>query len=153
LKAIMDAGKVLLVNLAPSSHLSVDNARLFGSLLMNELFEAAMARRNAMGADPRPFYVYVDELQNFLSADIATMLDEARKFGLYATLAHQSIDQLDYQLQDAVFANCHIKAVFGGLPESSARVVADQMFLRDLDATKICVALYQMKFWGEVSGG
>jgi len=150
LREIMDAGKVLLVNLAPSSHLSNDNARVFGSLLVNELFEAAMARHHA-GRERRPFYVYMDEVQNFLSADIATMLAEARRFGLYAVLAHQSLDQLDYLLRDAVFANCRIKAVFGGLPESSARVIAEQMFLRDLDPTRIFVAIYQMNCWGECS--
>ena len=32
----MDEGKVLLVNLAPSDHLSNENAKAFGALLVNE---------------------------------------------------------------------------------------------------------------------
>src|SRR6185436_20834204 len=40
LQEIMDQGKVLLVNLAPSDHLSHENARVFGSLMVNEFFES-----------------------------------------------------------------------------------------------------------------
>jgi DNA-directed RNA polymerase specialized sigma24 family protein len=150
LKAIMDAGRVILVNLAPSEDLSARNARVFGALLVNELFEAAMARQND-AREPRPFYVYIDEFQNFMSGDISKMLGQARHYGLLTILAHQHLGQLDDNLARAVVANCRIKAVFGGLPESSARVIAERMFFRDLDSTRIFVAIYQMNFWRECS--
>src|SRR2546423_5176433 len=44
LREIMDQGKVLLVNLAPSDYLSHENARVFGALLVNEFFECALRR-------------------------------------------------------------------------------------------------------------
>ena len=72
LRQIMDQGKVLLVNLKQSQHLSHEGARTFGALLVNEFFEAALERRkDAAGRDPKPYYLYLDEFQNFVSLDIA----------------------------------------------------------------------------------
>ena len=38
LREVMDQGKVLLVNLKQSKHLSHEGARTFGALLVNEFF-------------------------------------------------------------------------------------------------------------------
>jgi hypothetical protein len=148
LKAIMDEGKVLLVNLAPSDDLSEENARVFGALLVNEFFECARRRqKDIRGRDPKPFYLYMDEFQNFVSLDIADMLDQVRKFGLFAVLSHQRFGQLGENITDAVLTNCRIKAVFGGLTAASARLMAEEMFINKLDTKKIKVAIYQTKFW------
>jgi hypothetical protein len=148
LKAVMDEGKVLLVNLAPSDDLSEENARVFGALLVNEFFECARRRqKDSRGQDPKPFYLYMDEFQNFVSLDIADMLDQVRKFGLFAVLSHQRFGQLDENITDAVLTNCRIKAVFGGLTAGSARLMAEELFINKLDPKKIKVAIYQTKFW------
>lgn len=150
LKAIMDKGKVVLVNLAPSDELSEENARVFGALLVNEFFECARRRqKDSRGRDPRPYYLYMDEFQNFVSLDIADMLDQVRKFGLFTVLAHQRFGQLDENIIDAVLTNCAIKACFGGLPATSARMMAEELFIGELDAKKIKMAIYQTKFWPE----
>jgi type IV secretory pathway TraG/TraD family ATPase VirD4 len=66
LQAMMDEGKVLLVNLAPSDELSEENARVFGALMVNEFFECARRRqKDAAGSDPKPYYLYMDEFQKF----------------------------------------------------------------------------------------
>jgi hypothetical protein len=62
-------------------------------------------------------------------------------------MAHQRFGQLDENLIDAVLTNCGIKAVFGGLPVESARVMAQEMFVNELDPKKIKAAIYQTKFW------
>jgi len=148
LKAIMDEGKVLLVNLAPSDELSDQNAAVFGALLVNEFFECAKRRQpDPRGRDPKPYYLYMDEFQNFVSLDIVRMLAEVRKRGLFMVLAHQYLEQLDEQLCAAVLTNCPIKAVFGGLNVASARLMAEELFIRKLDPKKIKVAIYQTKFW------
>jgi hypothetical protein len=69
LKAVMDEGKVLLVNLARSKNFSRENARVFGALLVNEFFEAAVLRpeKDSRGRGPKPYYLYMDEFQNFVS--------------------------------------------------------------------------------------
>ena len=117
LREIMDQGKVLLVNLKQSKHLSHEGARTFGALLVNEFFEAALERRkDDRGRDPKPYYLYMDEFQNFVSLDTARMLAEVRKFGLFLVLAHQYFEQLDEDITSAALNNCQIKAVFGGFP-------------------------------------
>jgi len=148
LRAVMDEGKVLLVNMAPSDDFSDEDARLFGALLVNEFFECARRRqKDTFGRDPKPFYLYMDEFQNFISPTIAKALAESRKFGLFAVLAHQYLEQLDEKLVAATLTNCRIKAVFGGLTATSARLMAEELFINKLDPQKIKVAIYQTKFW------
>jgi hypothetical protein len=149
LAEIIESGKVLLVNLAPSEYLSDENARVFGSLLLNELFEAARRRRAAPGSALKPYYLYLDEFQNFVSLDVASMLDQVRKYKLFCVLAHQRFGQLDMDMMDAVLTNCRIKAVFGGLPVSMAEMMARELFIGELDPKRIKVAVYQTKFWPE----
>ena len=62
-------------------------------------------------------------------------------------LAHQYLEQLDERLCAAVLTNCSIKAVFGGLSAPSARMMAEELFIRKLDPKRIKVAMYQTKFW------
>ena len=148
LQEIMDEGKVLLVNLAPSDELSEENARVFGALMVNEFFECARRRqKDTRGRDPKPYFLYMDEFQSFVSLDVADMLDQVRKFGLFTVLAHQRFGHLDENLTDAVLTNCRIKAVFGGLPAQSAELMARELFINKLDPKKIKASIYQTKFW------
>jgi hypothetical protein len=94
-----------------------------------------------------PYYLYLDEFQTFVTLDVAGMLDQVRKYKVFAVLAHQRFGQLDEDLTDAVLTNCRIKAVFGGLPVEMARMMAQELFIGDLDPMRIKVAIYQTKFW------
>lgn len=150
LRSIMDQGKVLLVNLKQSRHLSYEAARTFGALLVNEFFEAAIQRESVRpGRDPDPYYLYLDEFQNFVSLDIARMLAEVRKRGLFLCLAHQYFEQLDEDITAAAMNNCQIKAVFGGLSTLNARRMAEELFIGKLDSKKVKASIYQTKFWPE----
>jgi hypothetical protein len=143
LRCVMDEGKVLLVNLAPSDHLSHENARVFGALLVNEFYETAIRRKkDDFDGDPKPYYLYMDEFQKFIGLDIDDMLDECRKFGLFLVLAHQRFTQLDPSLLAAILTHCKIKAVFGGLPYQDACTLANEMFLPDLNTRQIKKAYY-----------
>ena len=55
--------------------------------------------------DRRPFYLYVDEFQNFATDSFATILSEARKYGLNLTVANQYISQMTEPVRNAVFGN------------------------------------------------
>ena len=89
-RKIMDEGWVLLVNLASSDKVSDDNARLLGTLIVNDLFMRAKGRPKGS----RPFYLYIDECARYINEDIGRILDEGRKFGLHLILAHQHLSQL-----------------------------------------------------------
>lgn len=142
----MNRQRTILVNLAPSKYLSRGQARVFGSLLVSQFFECAMDRKPAgLGQDPAPYYLYIDELANFVSIDLANALDELRKFGLFCILSHQRFGQIDEDFIDAILTNCRIKTVFGGLPEPSAQMMAKELFLGKLDPMRIKLAIYQTK--------
>jgi hypothetical protein len=142
---------VLLVNLKQSEYLSHEAARTFGALLVNEFFESAIQRQIAPGRDPEPYYLYLDEFQNFVSLDICRMLAEVRKFGLFLVLSHQYFEQLDEDVTAAALNNCQIKAVFGGLSTTNARRMAEELFIAKLDPMKVKVSVYQTKFWPKYS--
>jgi type IV secretory pathway TraG/TraD family ATPase VirD4 len=55
---------------------------------------AAMSRADMDEKDRKPFYLYVDEFQNFATDAFAEILSEARKYKLALIMAHQYIAQL-----------------------------------------------------------
>lgn len=101
---IIDEHKILLVNLSRGL-VGEDNAALLGALLVTKIQLAAMGRADIPAAERHPFYLYVDEFQNFATDSFATILSEARKYGLYLTVANQYIAQMLPEVRDAVFGN------------------------------------------------
>lgn len=105
IRQIMDEGKILIVNLSKGL-IGEDNAAILGSFLVTKIQLAAMSRSDIPNiADRRPFYLYVDEFQNFATDSFATILSEARKYGLNLTVANQYIGQMTETVRDAVFGN------------------------------------------------
>lgn len=105
IRQIMDEGKILVVNLSKGL-LGEDNASILGALLVTKIQLAAMSRSDIPDIkDRRPFYLYVDEFQNFATDSFATILSEARKYGLNLTVANQYISQMSETVRDAVFGN------------------------------------------------
>ena len=104
-RKIMDEGKILVVNLSKGL-IGEDNAGILGAFLVTKIQLAAMSRSDIPDvADRRPFYLYVDEFQNFATESFAVILSEARKYGLNLTVANQYIAQMTDAVRDAVFGN------------------------------------------------
>lgn len=105
IRQMMDEGKILIVNLSKGL-LGEDNSGILGSFLVTKIQLAAMSRSDIPNIeDRRPFYLYVDEFQNFATDSFATILSEARKYGLNLTVANQYISQMSETVRDAVFGN------------------------------------------------
>ncbi|MDB5163995.1 MAG: hypothetical protein JWS12_613 [Candidatus Saccharibacteria bacterium] len=104
IRKIMDERKILIVNLSRGL-IGEDNAALLGALLVTKIQLAAMSRADIGIEERHPFYLYVDEFQNFATESFATILSEARKYGLNLTVANQYIAQMDMTVKDAVFGN------------------------------------------------
>jgi hypothetical protein len=143
---VMEQGQILLVNLGSSDHLDREAARVFASLLLNEFFETAMRRATLTpaGRKPQTFTLYLDEFQEYITDDVASMLDQVRKGGLHMVLAHQHLGHFEdnKRLMESVFTNARIRAVFGGLSTPSACALAEEMFLPDLNTRQIKKAYY-----------
>ncbi len=104
-RKIMDEGKILVVNLSKGL-IGEDNAGILGAFLVTKVQLAAMSRSDIPDvADRRPFYLYVDEFQNFATDSFAVILSEARKYGLNLTVANQYTSQMTESVRDAVFGN------------------------------------------------
>lgn len=105
IRKIMDEGKILVVNLSKGL-IGEDNAAILGAFLVTKVQLAAMSRSDIPNvADRRPFYLYVDEFQNFATDSFAVILSEARKYGLNLTVANQYVAQMTDNVRDAVFGN------------------------------------------------
>ena len=128
---IVDRGQILLVNLQPSPFFSREQARLVGTLLIDEMWSILDQRKRVGQRKVKPFFLVIDEFQKYLTPDVSDMLDEGAKRGLHLMLFHQRLDQLrerDPEAYNAVTTNARIKLVFGGLNREDARTMAEQMF-------------------------
>jgi hypothetical protein len=104
IRKIMDEGKILIVNLSRGL-MGEDNAGILGAMMVTKIQLAAMGRADLPESERTPFYLYVDEFQNFATDSFAVILSEARKYGLNLTVANQYISQMSQPVRDAVFGN------------------------------------------------
>jgi hypothetical protein len=104
LREAMDSGKILLIKLS-KGELGEDASALLGAMLITKIQLAAMSRADIPESERRDFYLYVDEFQNFATQSFATILSEARKYGLNLAMANQYVAQMPEEVRDAVFGN------------------------------------------------
>jgi len=149
LKTLIDQGAIVLVNLATEGgRISKENADLFATLLVSDLWIAAQERGKS---NPRPFAMYIDEFQRFLTPTIATNLDEARGFGLALTLANQFPMQLVHagphgqRIFDSIMETASNKVVFRMSHEDNLHPLAQWLHLGDLDPDEIKCRMYGTK--------
>jgi hypothetical protein len=96
IRQVMDEGKILLVKLDTTLE-SITS--LIGSLMIALVLNAAKSRADLPVQKRRQFNLYADEFQRFSTEDFATLLEEARKFGVGITIAHQNGSQLETGLK------------------------------------------------------
>jgi hypothetical protein len=98
-------GKILICNFSKGL-LGEDTAELFGISVLAKIQLTSLRRARQKQADRHPFYLYVDEFQNFATPSFVQMLSEARKYKLYLTMAEQSTSQQeDQQMVNVILAN------------------------------------------------
>ena len=115
-RKVMDEGKILMIKLSKGKIGDI-NSDLLGSVIVSKLQMAALSRGDLPEGERRPFFMYIDEFQNYVTDSIATILSEARKYGLSLTVAHQNLSQLidkngSTKIRDAVMGNAGTKFVF-----------------------------------------
>ena len=103
-REIMDRKKVLLVNLS-KGELGENVSSILGSLILNTLSFTAFSRIDIDESRRVPFFVYLDEFQNYTTPTLVNMLSELRKFRLSLTMAHQYLSQLTEEIRDSVLGN------------------------------------------------
>lgn len=122
-RSIMDEQKVLVVKL-PQGAIGEENAYLLGSIIIAKFQQIALSRQDVEASARPPFYLYIDEVQEFATPSMATLLSGVRKYGLGLTLSHQNLSQLPAQLMESVFANAGTRICFR-VSEQDARKLAE----------------------------
>lgn len=101
---IIDSGKILICNF--STDMGEDTSALFGTTVLAKLKIAAERRARQSEDERKPFYVYVDEFQNFATTPFVKMLSASRKYKLFLTIAEQTTNQQEEErLTEAILAN------------------------------------------------
>lgn len=102
---IINSGKILICNFSKGL-LGEDVSELFGITVLAKLQLASLRRARLKQSERRPYYLYVDEFQNFATPSFVQMLSESRKYKLFMTMAEQSTSQQkDQQMVSIILAN------------------------------------------------
>jgi hypothetical protein len=149
----LDEGQIIIANLSTEgARVSEEDAALFATLLLSDLWTAAKERgKGTEEGDVKPFYVYIDEFQNFVTPTIAKNLDQARGFGLHLTLANQFPRQILHagangeQVYDSVMANARSKVVFSLEGKENLEPLAYSLFMGVLNPEEIKLKLHSRK--------
>jgi len=104
----MDSKKIIVVNLSKGK-IGELNSYLLGLVIVGKILAAALSRADIPERERAPFFLYIDEFQNYTTDSIAIILSEARKYGLGLIIGHQFIGQLtknqNTYIRDSVFGN------------------------------------------------
>lgn len=142
MRELMDDKKILLMNLA-KGRIGEDNSALLGAMMVTKIQLAAMSRVDIPEKERLDFFLYVDEFQNFATQSFANILSEARKYRLSIIIAHQYVEQLEEEVQAAVFGNVGTIITFrvGG---SDAEILAKEFIPRFVEEDFVSLEKFHM---------
>lgn len=122
---VVDGQKVFLAKLSQGM-IGNENAYLLGSLILSRFVQLALARQSEAKSTRKPFWIYLDEAEHFVTPSVAALVTEARKYSVGLTLAFQMLSQLRGvpQVEQAVLGNAHTRIVFR-VGDDDARKLAD----------------------------
>ncbi len=126
IREIMKEGKILLLK-ANKSKVGSGTSRFLGTLFHQLILNEAYQRIFYTGK--KPFFLYIDECQNYISKDISEGLSEARKGGLHYMLAHQRLGQEMSEDQQKAMLSCNVK-IYGRLEYEDAVKVSKQLRMK-----------------------
>ena len=121
----LNDGKIIFISTAKDL-LKQEGSALFGRFFVAMLAQATQERSTLDPEDRTPTFVYVDEAQEYFDDTIETILNQARKYRVGLTLAHQTLDQLSPRLRSVFNTNTSMKCV-GGVSAKDARALADEV--------------------------
>ncbi|REJ81333.1 MAG: hypothetical protein DWQ44_09780 [Bacteroidetes bacterium] len=104
MQEIIEERKIFIANLSKGL-IGEDATAILGSMLISSFQLATLHRARMNAHDRKPFFLFIDEAQTFLTSSVASILSESRKYGLSIFIAHQYINQLSETIRSAVFGN------------------------------------------------
>ncbi len=111
-RACIEEKKIVLIKLSQGL-IGEENSFLLGSLFLSKFNQVAQGRQSLPKSQRHPYYIYLDEFQNFITPSITRILSGARKYGLGLILAHQELAQIDdTKTLNSVISNPYIRICF-----------------------------------------
>lgn len=126
IKEVLEKDKILLVPLQ-SGLVGDSNSSMLGSLIMSLAWQAARGRAGIPREQRKPFFILIDEFQNYLNLPVAIgdALAQARGYGIGMVLANQHTAQLTREVKAAVLANAQNKVVYRTGPDDAKGLAAE----------------------------
>jgi len=116
-RRIMDRGMIFLASLAGEGG-GTEGATI-GTALISKIQLAAMTRASLPPEQRRPYYLVIDEVQNFTTTSLPVIFSEAAKYGLSLTVANQFLGQLEGPTLGAILGNTGTTVIYGiGQPDA-----------------------------------
>jgi len=123
---IINGGKILICNFSKGK-IGEDTSEVLGILILTKIQLAVLRRARKAAEERKPFYLYIDEFQNFATPSFIQMLSEARKFKLNLIMAEQSTSQQkDKNLVNVVLANVGTIVTFRSANPEDERLMLPQ---------------------------
>ena len=108
----IDEKKIVLIKLSQGL-IGEENSFLLGSIFLSKFNQVAQGRQTLPKSQRHPYYIYLDEFQNFITPSITRILSGARKYGLGLVLAHQELGQIDdTKILNSVISNPYTRICF-----------------------------------------
>lgn len=112
MRECIDRGKTVLIKLSQGL-IGEENSYLLGSLFLSKINQVALSRQSQSKDERKPYYIYLDEFQNFITPSIVSMLSGSRKYGIGLILAHQDLGQIDdTKVLNSVLSNPFVRICF-----------------------------------------
>lgn len=121
----MNDGKIILINTAKDL-LKQEGCEIFGRFFIAMISQAALERATIAPENRMPTFVYIDEAQDYLDERCEQLFNQARKYKVGLTVAHQNLGQLGEKLKQSIMASTSTKLA-GGVSDKDARAFASEM--------------------------
>jgi hypothetical protein len=150
---LMDSHKIIICNLSKGK-LSEDISQVLGTTILTKIQLATMKRAQIPEDDRVPFFLYVDEFQNYATESFVEMLSEARKYKLNIIIVEQSTSQqFDQNLVDVILANVAIVICFRTANPADELIILGQFapFVKEGEIMNLPWFHFFIKIYAQVS--
>lgn len=130
---VLRSGQIFVAKLSQGL-IGIENASLLGTLIVTRLHQVALARQAVAKEARRPFFLYADEAQHFVTPSMASLLTDVRKYGLGLVLAHQNLFQIrGSPVESALLGNAYTRIAFRVGDEDAKRLAEGCSFFEARD--------------------
>lgn len=130
----MNAGKVIICNLAKGA-MGKESAPMLGKFLV-ALIQGYATKREGTKYK-KPTFLFMDEVQNYITPSVEDIMTESRKYGLHLVLANQILGQrMNTNMLRIIMGNTAIK-LCGNADEETQKGMGNKMGLKYKDFDKL----------------